>query len=75
MPIYEYRCDSCGERFEELVRTGDDEGLLACPKCGSKKAARQPSVFSARAAATPLPMRHPGGCGRCGDPSGPCGLD
>ncbi len=31
MPIYEYRCESCGSEFEELV-FGDSP--VACPKCG-----------------------------------------
>jgi putative FmdB family regulatory protein len=30
MPIFEYACRSCGERFEVLVRTGSKP---ACPKC------------------------------------------
>jgi putative FmdB family regulatory protein len=32
MPIYEYRCQDCGESFEILVR-GRTE--IACPYCGS----------------------------------------
>jgi putative FmdB family regulatory protein len=32
MPIYEYRCSNCGERFEALVRGG---GAATCPHCGS----------------------------------------
>ena len=30
MPIYEYECRSCGNQFEQLVRTGD---TAACPSC------------------------------------------
>ncbi|MDO4559162.1 MAG: zinc ribbon domain-containing protein, partial [Planctomycetia bacterium] len=32
MPIYEYRCEECGEMSEELVR-GDE--TITCAKCGS----------------------------------------
>ena len=32
MPIYEYACRSCGQKFEKLVR-GDD--TPACPSCKS----------------------------------------
>ena len=33
MPIYEYRCRVCGERFEEL--TSADAAAPACPRCGA----------------------------------------
>jgi len=32
MPIYEYRCDDCGEEMEKLQRIGDDR-LVDCPAC------------------------------------------
>ena len=31
MPIYEYRCKGCGEKFEALVFNRDDK--VSCPKC------------------------------------------
>jgi putative FmdB family regulatory protein len=34
MPIYEYRCGSCGERFERLQKLADPP-VDACPACGS----------------------------------------
>lgn len=72
MPIYEYECGACGHSFEELIRAESDEKSLACPSCGARKNRRRPSVFSPHgASATPLPR---GGCGRCGDPNGPCGI-
>jgi putative FmdB family regulatory protein len=33
MPIYEYRCGTCGERVEVLVRSSTAQAL--CPDCGS----------------------------------------
>ena len=44
MPIYEYICDSCNERFEKIVINKQQE--IACPKCASKKATIQLSVFA-----------------------------
>ena len=32
MPIYEYRCDSCGEELEKLQRMSEDK-LVDCPAC------------------------------------------
>jgi putative FmdB family regulatory protein len=37
MPIYEYECKKCKDRFELLVRPSDREADLACPSCRSKK--------------------------------------
>lgn len=33
MPIYEYRCQSCGHDLEKLQRLSD-EPLVDCPECG-----------------------------------------
>ena len=33
MPLYEYECEQCGNRFE-LIRKFSDPPLDACPKCG-----------------------------------------
>jgi putative FmdB family regulatory protein len=39
MPIYEYRCAECEERFEEYLSTSD-KPTPPCPKCSSKKVER-----------------------------------
>ena len=44
MPIYEYICEDCDTRFERIVLNKQQE--IACPKCASKKAAIQLSVFA-----------------------------
>jgi putative FmdB family regulatory protein len=44
MPIYEYVCEDCQTRFEKIVINKQQE--IACPKCASKKAAIQLSVFA-----------------------------
>lgn len=46
MPIYEYRCEKCGSRFEVLQRVGDDGSKLRCPKCGNEKVVKQFSAFA-----------------------------
>jgi putative FmdB family regulatory protein len=35
MPIYEYRCESCGYQFEQF-QSMRDEPLKKCPECGKK---------------------------------------
>ncbi len=74
MPIYEYVCESCQRSFEQLVRSKRDESRLTCPECGHGRVERRPSVFAAHARSSSVPLPT-GGCGRCGDPNGPCGLD
>ena len=44
MPIYEYLCEECETRFEKIVINKQQE--IACPKCASKKASIQVSVFA-----------------------------
>jgi putative FmdB family regulatory protein len=67
MPIYEYRCSSCGAEFEKLVRATDTP---ECPSCHGQELKKKLSVFataSQPAAAAALP----GPCGSCGHPDGP----
>jgi putative FmdB family regulatory protein len=35
MPIYEYRCDSCGHQEEFLQKLSDDP-IKLCPSCGKE---------------------------------------
>ena len=35
MPIYEYQCDACPERFE-VKQSMKDDPLTACPRCGKQ---------------------------------------
>jgi putative FmdB family regulatory protein len=36
MPLYEYECDACGSRFEQIQKFSDPP-LEVCVKCGEKK--------------------------------------
>jgi putative FmdB family regulatory protein len=47
VPLYEFTCDACGARFEELVPPG---GSAPCPACGNERVTR---LFSAIADAGP----------------------
>ena len=40
MPIYEYQCLMCGERFEAFRGIKDDDREVECPVCGEKKPRR-----------------------------------
>ncbi|SHE88262.1 putative regulatory protein, FmdB family [Desulfacinum infernum DSM 9756] len=43
MPIYEFECSKCAEKFECLVFRSDER--VSCPSCGSQEAQRVMSVF------------------------------
>ena len=43
MPIYEFECEECGRRFEELLGAG---GTAPCPDCGSERVRRLVSPVS-----------------------------
>lgn len=38
MPIYEFECEDCDSRFEELAPS--ETPSLACPACGSERTCR-----------------------------------
>ncbi len=43
MPIYEFECGRCGERFERLVAAATETAV--CPACGAAGAGRRLSPF------------------------------
>lgn len=46
MPIYEYRCNGCGEIFENLVFASEIEESYPCPVCGAKDTVRVLCIFT-----------------------------
>ena len=51
MPIYDFRCEDCGEVSEFLANSFADSGTPACPECGSHKMERlisAPSLLRGR---------------------------
>lgn len=47
MPIYEYKCASCGHFLEALQKISD-EPLKDCPECGEPQLAKQVSASAFR---------------------------
>jgi putative FmdB family regulatory protein len=45
MPIYEFRCRTCGKQFEQVV-FGSNKEPVQCPGCGSVDAERLMSAFA-----------------------------
>jgi putative FmdB family regulatory protein len=70
MPIYEYQCDQCGERFEVRQSLGEDGSNLNCPKCQAKNPRKVFSTFfSQGSSSSEIPDMS---CPTCS--SGVCGL-
>jgi len=73
MPIFEYVCRHCGDKFEKIVTT---TSRVECPSCHSEEVEKQLSVFSV--AKSDVDFKGAiGPCRTCGDPRGPgaCSLD
>lgn len=68
MPIYEYTCSDCGERFELLVRSST---APTCPHCRSARLKRELSAF---AVGSPAAAPEGAACGACGNAPGSCRL-
>ena len=74
MPIYDYKCQECGEVAEIFLNSVDGNRTIACPACGSGKMQKLISASymlqtEARAPGTTCCGR----TGRCETP--PCSLD
>ena len=68
MPLYEYRCTACGEKFEVRQSMGEDWAKLNCPKCQATKPEKLFSTFFSSGSSGPSDMSFPS----C--PTGTCGL-
>jgi putative FmdB family regulatory protein len=62
MPIFEYQCRECGERFERIVRFPRE--AATCKHCGSKRVEQLLSTFAVveRPATAPA---EPSPCASC----------
>ncbi|MFC1931306.1 zinc ribbon domain-containing protein [Chloroflexota bacterium] len=45
MPIYEYECTKCGEKFELRRSMSDDDSNIKCPGCGKGQPKKVLSTF------------------------------
>ena len=46
MPIYEYECQICGEKFEMFRSISGSDKEIKCPKCGAENPRRVFSTFA-----------------------------
>jgi len=70
MPIYEYQCTQCGDKFEVRQSIGEDSTKLNCPKCNTPNPKRLISQFFSPGSS----MAEPSGTSYPTCSSGVCGL-
>ena len=71
MPLFEYECRGCGNRFEHLTRASDEP---TCPACKGADLQKMFSVFAAQSSTPAKSFSHPSAKGPCltrGDTRGP----
>jgi putative FmdB family regulatory protein len=67
MPLYEYRCNKCGESFELMVRFSEADRTQVCPKCESSNTQRKLSmVASTRSGSSDSYASSSSSCGSSG---------
>ncbi|HEX7976003.1 MAG TPA: zinc ribbon domain-containing protein [Anaerolineales bacterium] len=75
MPIYEYICKDCGDRFEALRSMRDADAPIPCRQCAGKNTMRKLAVvFAAQIGGQSVAGSSNGGCAGCaGGSCGSCG--
>ncbi|NOX21354.1 MAG: zinc ribbon domain-containing protein [Nitrospirae bacterium] len=67
MPIYEYKCNSCGAEFEKLVFGATE---VHCPECDSTELTKKFSVFGM--SGVEKPFAGSSGCSSCSSSGSGC---
>lgn len=62
MPIFEYKCAKCKEKFEELVT---DQTQVMCPNCGSVEVNKLFSAFGYKSGSSFKSSKSGSSCGSC----------
>ena len=66
MPLYEYRCSTCGEVFEKMVRWSEADRSPACPKCASPDTHKKISTIASIGSDTAKAGSAASSCGSSG---------
>lgn len=69
MPIYEYRCNQCGNVFEQLVLSCNEIETYCCPACGDNDTCKLMSSFCCGSSDSPQKVSG-GMSSSCSSPSG-----
>lgn len=64
MPIFEYKCQECGSRFERIVTASSPS--VVCRSCESANVEKQLSVFAVATGSHASSASEAGPCDTCG---------
>ena len=65
MPIYEYVCQDCGEKFEAMRAIKDADAPIPCDGCHGPHTSRQLSRFFAQSGGRVVAGGGSSGCASC----------
>ncbi len=65
MPLYDFRCEECGARFERRLSFSQSDTAVACPTCASQQTRRLLSAVAVLGVGSSAGAAEGGGCG-CG---------
>jgi len=65
MPIYEFQCTRCENKFDELVRVSVDLHAIVCPKCGTNSPRKLMSAFGFTSGGKTVSSAPSSGCSGC----------
>jgi len=74
MPIFEYRCESCQNKFEKIVF--HERNSVQCPNCSASEVSKQLSSFAVGAGKSTQKAQVEAGPCHCGAPQrGMCSMN
>ena len=74
MPLFEFKCQDCGNTFEKIVPTAD--AAVSCQQCQSLKVEKLLSVFAVGTSSRPTSNFDSSPCSSCGAAQrGMCGVE
>jgi putative FmdB family regulatory protein len=72
MPIYEYVCLDCGDRFELIRSMKEADEPIACQSCESEHTSRLLALFNAHSGGRVVAGTRESGCAGCSGGSCSC---
>ncbi len=66
MPLYEYRCEACGNVFEKIARWSEADRSPFCPQCQSDNTRRKVSTFASTSSSSAYNAAPSSSCGSRG---------
>jgi putative FmdB family regulatory protein len=71
MPIFDFECSDCGNKFDLLI-ANKDKNKVQCPTCESRNVKQLLSVFATTSSSSSVPQNSCQGCPSAG--SGGCAM-